>query len=58
MAKVALIADLKARGLTWRQIAPAINARDGKEAKRAAKNLARAAHPAALRALAEEADRD
>ena len=46
---VGLIAQAKARGLTWGQIAPAIGCPDGKTAKAKAKKLARQAQSAYLR---------
>ena len=50
MRTVSLIAEAKARGLTWAQIAGAIGCPDGKAAKAKAKKLARQAQSAFLRA--------
>lgn len=41
VALVALIAEAQNRGMTWAQIAPALHAPDGRQAKAAAKRLAR-----------------
>jgi hypothetical protein len=43
VARAAMIAEAKQRGLTWAQIASALGYQNGKQAKAAAKRLARVA---------------
>jgi hypothetical protein len=50
-----MIAEAKARGATWAQIATVTGSPDGKTAKRAAKALARQAQRELLAARAQEA---
>ena len=54
VATVAMIAEAKARGISWNQIAPAIGAPNGKAAKAAAKRLAKHANGALIALAAKQ----